>query len=486
MKKLARLKFNDWKICAIFLIGLAGTVSIAQCPETNGLTIPSEHLNSGYDGGSNFNSLIIGNYSTGSGGTDGRLLVGGNFTLNNSGGVYKVGVTSALPVNKDNFIVNGQLINSSGGEIQVRGNFKYGSLGVNSALPTHATGEGTNTNATGLINFTTLKQHYDDLSTDYSELPTINGSSESFSNGILTLSGNNTVANYVFNVTLPEGEVSEIIYQNIPVGSGILVNILNNIVNLAASTLTTPVMVTTHSAKTLFNFPNAETVYLEKFNLEGGILAPKANFYASSGLLNGPAVIGRDMVLAVGFSFKNTCFSYPLPVKLASFSVKREGTNSFLKWRTTAETNAEKFVVERAGNSKKWVTIGEVAARGESIEELNYSHTDGAPLAGSNLYRIKMVDNDGSFAYSRIVSLNFKGETLIKMYPNPVADKLMISADASLKIADVEITDFSGKRVAKLPYDGKDIDVKNLAAGVYVIKLTELNGGFSAHKFIKY
>ena len=72
------------------------------------------------------------------------------------------------------------------------------------------------------------------------------------------------------------------------------------------------------------------------------------------------------------------------------------------------------------------------------------------------------------------------------MFPNPVADKLMIRAEASLQIACVEITDFAGKQIAKLPFNGKDIDVKNLAAGVYVIKLTELNGGFSAHKFIKY
>jgi hypothetical protein len=172
----------------------------------------------------------------------------------------------------------------------------------------------------------------------------------------------------------------------------------------------------------------------------------------------------------------------PLPVTLTSFSVQKEGQTAQLKWATTAESNSDRFEIEHSLNGKNWSKIGAVASTGESTVLINYSFVHENPSSGENLYRLKMIDHDETFAYSRIQSVKFDGvRTDLSIYPNPVTDKLLISNYS--KVKEVTLNNTSGTALfqgGNMSSDG--IDVSKLLPGIYIVTLTLLDGTISTHK----
>lgn len=181
----------------------------------------------------------------------------------------------------------------------------------------------------------------------------------------------------------------------------------------------------------------------------------------------------------------------PLPVTLISFNVTKEGQAAQLKWSTTAETNSDRFEVEHSINGKTWNKIGIVESYGESkvLRDYQYAHyapASGGPSHGENLYRLKMVDNDETFTYSRIRSIRFDASPSdLSVYPNPSSDKLNITDYANVK--EMLISDLNGRSVyqsTSFSTGNGTVDIKDLAQGMYIVKITRLNGELSTHKIV--
>lgn len=177
--------------------------------------------------------------------------------------------------------------------------------------------------------------------------------------------------------------------------------------------------------------------------------------------------------------------STPLPVTLVSFTTAKENEAVLLNWATTQETNSESFDIEHSLNGKSWSSIGIVKAAGESILKENYTFTDSNPANGQNLYRLKMNDSDGTFAYSTIRSITIEVSDITVVYPNPVADRLYFKVKDWSKIGGITLSDLNGKTLfqsSKEPVDG--VDVKNLPAGLYAVNITGLTGATSSFKVV--
>jgi CshA-type fibril repeat protein len=175
----------------------------------------------------------------------------------------------------------------------------------------------------------------------------------------------------------------------------------------------------------------------------------------------------------------------PLPVTLVSFTAKKEGTVAILNWATTQEANSDRFEIEQSLNGKVWNRIGKVESSGESKVLIKYSFTDVNPVAGSeNLYRLKMIDNDETFAYSRIQSVKFDGiQADLTVYPNPVSDKLFIRDFA--QVSQVNIYDLKGVSVYQSGSSKNgEITVSNLPTGVYTVRITRSNGLQNSQKIV--
>lgn len=177
-----------------------------------------------------------------------------------------------------------------------------------------------------------------------------------------------------------------------------------------------------------------------------------------------------------------------LPVKLASFTARTEGNVGVLNWSTAEETNSFAFEVERSANGKKWSTIGTVAAKGSGNRLVNYSFPDAELSKGINYYRLKMVDTDGSFNHSHIVSLrsSFGKEVSAVTYPNPTSEAVFLQNVDASQIQSVDLINTTGRTLLNnKAYDSaKGIDVKNLPNGLYLVRYTLTSGQQEALKVI--
>ncbi|MEO6286854.1 MAG: HYR domain-containing protein [Dyadobacter sp.] len=123
-----------------------------------------------------------------------------------------------------------------------------------------------------------------------------------------------------------------------------------------------------------------------------------------------------------GFSgfFVNTVFT-PLPVTLISFNGKRaESGEAILNWVTADEKYFDRFEVQKSLNAKSFETIGTINGQSSGNTALrSYGFTDAGQSAP--YYRLKMVDDDGTYQYSKIINIQ-NGElrsVVGQFYPNP-------------------------------------------------------------------
>jgi hypothetical protein len=107
-------------------------------------------------------------------------------------------------------------------------------------------------------------------------------------------------------------------------------------------------------------------------------------------------------------------------------------------------------------------------------------------VEGENLYRLKMVDRDGSFAYSRIVSLTFSDGAGAQIYPNPASDYLLIKSAEWKSVSKLKIISLNGQNVFEAT--GKtltnQIDIRRMDAGIYLLEISRINGQKELKKFV--
>jgi hypothetical protein len=112
------------------------------------------------------------------------------------------------------------------------------------------------------------------------------------------------------------------------------------------------------------------------------------------------------------------------PVELSTFSAIPLGDKVVLQWTTVTETNNMGFEIERKFKDGSWEKIGSVKGNGTVTQKVHYSFDDHTvPGEGIYNYRLKQIDYNGAFEYSKEVEVIF-GEvpedySIQQNYPNP-------------------------------------------------------------------
>lgn len=180
-----------------------------------------------------------------------------------------------------------------------------------------------------------------------------------------------------------------------------------------------------------------------------------------------------------------------LPVELINFNATPKGKNVEINWTTASETNNDYFSVERSKDGIEFSNIDIVPGAGNSNKILNYKSIDNSPLSEYSYYRLKQVDFDGLFAYSKIVPVYF-GETATFGYSNFVVGNENIKfyvSNESIGPFKVQIIDMTGTVIYHNEYTetGENISVEiptsNFGAGIYCLVLSN-NSKFAIHKFV--
>ncbi len=182
---------------------------------------------------------------------------------------------------------------------------------------------------------------------------------------------------------------------------------------------------------------------------------------------------------------------HQLPVELESFTAELNNNSVLLKWRTGTETNNYGFEVERSYGDEingdlNFKKIAFIPGNGTSSVPHDYGYTDIISGSSDLYYRLKQVDLDGHYDYSKKIKieLNEPAEiTLQQNYPNPFNPSTRITYSIpSDQFVRLNVYDFLGREVTTLVNEHKirgqysvNFDASGLASGVYICRIRANN-----------
>ncbi len=178
----------------------------------------------------------------------------------------------------------------------------------------------------------------------------------------------------------------------------------------------------------------------------------------------------------------STSWNSVTPVELTSFAASVGGNSVTLNWATATETNNSRFEVERKSASTSWQKIAFIQGNGTTTQPKSYSYSDRNLNEGKYSYRLKQMDYDGTFEYSKVVNAEIASVDkfeLAQNYPNPfnpvTTIKFNLPAAGNVKLA---VYNLLGQEVKTLVNGYKeagthtvDFEATNLNSGIYLYKI---------------
>ena len=159
-----------------------------------------------------------------------------------------------------------------------------------------------------------------------------------------------------------------------------------------------------------------------------------------------------------------------LPVTWLYFKASQCDNKACLQWSTDNELNTSTYFIERSRNGRDFENIGILPATNRSGTQV-YNYQDGTIADEMYYYRIKQVDLDQRFTYSKIVK--FDGSKIQQVFISPNPSKGLLFIDGAEKFSLIQVIDMNGKTVKQLPVKHHDnrYDISNLPGGIYMVKL---------------
>ncbi|MDW7693101.1 T9SS type A sorting domain-containing protein [Flammeovirgaceae bacterium SG7u.111] len=110
----------------------------------------------------------------------------------------------------------------------------------------------------------------------------------------------------------------------------------------------------------------------------------------------------------------------PLPVTLTSFTASANNSFTNIRWSTASEWDFSHYEIEKSFDGINFDFVAEVDPKGGEGLLADYTYTDLFPGRDLIYYRLKMVDLDGSFEYSKVVAVSTKASLeALSVFPNP-------------------------------------------------------------------
>ncbi len=185
-----------------------------------------------------------------------------------------------------------------------------------------------------------------------------------------------------------------------------------------------------------------------------------------------------------------------LPVEFTSFNGTAQGRNVRLDWATASETNNSYFSIEHSTDGIDFRSVGSVRGNGTTVNPQYYEFLHDQAIIGNNFYRLKQVDFDGTYQYSKVITVSFNKQVghKLKVYPNPIsannAFNIKLESSADSGDAQVIIYDMYGQQLyteAINVIEGLNemrLDANQFPSGVLIVNVQFENGKTISQKLL--
>lgn len=170
----------------------------------------------------------------------------------------------------------------------------------------------------------------------------------------------------------------------------------------------------------------------------------------------------------------------PLPIELISFNAMPVNNTVRLTWTTASEKNNAHYTLERSRDGMEYTPFSQVKGAGSSNTRKSYEMIDYEPYLGTSYYRLKQTDYNGSYEYSKLVSVNFIESFDFSLFPNPLSGEQSLHIKTGVVLdgnsLSISIYDISGKMIRQeTGLQGNQseflLEELNLEEGIYFVKI---------------
>jgi hypothetical protein len=170
--------------------------------------------------------------------------------------------------------------------------------------------------------------------------------------------------------------------------------------------------------------------------------------------------------------------SCPLPIKLIDFTASDLSGNVSLNWSTEEEINNDHFIIQRSSDGVNFSDITSVQGAGTTHSVKTYTYLDRPGAYAILYYRIKQVDINGEYSYSKIASVK-NGQSNTSIYPSPLnqGDGLNIKIAGTAGKLKIVIVDVFGRKMHEQDFANINqnatliTDPLNMAKGIYIVEI---------------
>lgn len=191
--------------------------------------------------------------------------------------------------------------------------------------------------------------------------------------------------------------------------------------------------------------------------------------------------------------WKISSYNVVLPVKLLAFTGNYDGQKTQLKWTTENETGFSRYEIQRSTDGQLFSSIGELAAKEQLRNEYGFTdYSVSNKTAEVVYYRLKMIDQDGKFNFSKVLMFTLKQEQVqFRLFPNPAVNIVTVSTwQEKAGNSRILLSDMKGTIVKQTTHsfnkgsNSVTLDCSGLASGMYLITLSDGEGRRIQEKLI--
>ena len=194
-----------------------------------------------------------------------------------------------------------------------------------------------------------------------------------------------------------------------------------------------------------------------------------AMFYSNTG-----GIVVNNALGYGGFSSVNAGTN-PLPLSWLGFNVQKQNNSALINWQIANQINNDYFEVQAGVDATNLSTIGKVSAT--SATSYTFTHANFRSLPGRSVYyRLKQVDKDGKFTFSKVLKVNLETKAFaFNVIGNPVKGNILNIGieSATINKGSITIVDLQGRKLLQQNISWlagtsqRLITLPNLANGMY-------------------